>query len=57
MKVFAFVVSLVIFVASFLAFGYAFAVEAPFHYVLFGLGLVGVCVSLIIPFHLLERLD
>jgi hypothetical protein len=57
MKVFAFVVSLVIFVASFLAFGYAFAVVAPFNYLLFALGLVGVAASLMIPFHLLERFD
>lgn len=57
MKVVAFVVSMVIFVGSLLLFGYAFVVGAGWNYVLFGLGLVGISLALVIPFHLLERLD
>ena len=57
MKVIAFVVSVVLFVASFLMFGYAFALAEPFNLILFFAGIVAVSLSLVIPFHLLERLD
>ncbi|MBI5161419.1 MAG: hypothetical protein HY996_08415 [Micrococcales bacterium] len=57
MKVVAFVVSMGIFVGSFLLFGYAFAVDQGWNYLLFSLGLVAISVSLAIPFHLLDKLD
>lgn len=57
MKVVAFLVSFVIFVGSFALFGYAFAVPMGWNYVLFALGIVAITVSLMIPFHLLERFD
>ncbi|GAB3404697.1 hypothetical protein GCM10027515_17030 [Schumannella luteola] len=57
MKVFAFVICLALFVGAFFLFGYAFAVPEPFHIVLFASGLVAIAISLIIPFHLLEKLD
>ena len=63
MKVFAFLVALVFFVGSFLLFGYAFAVpsvEVLFidsRAWLFGFGIIAVCLSLMIPFHLLEKFD
>lgn len=57
MKVVAFLFSMVIFVGSFLLFGYAFAVGPGFDYLLFALGLVAITVSLMIPFHLLEKFD
>ncbi len=57
MKVIAFVVSIVIFLGSFLLFGYAFAVGPGWNYLLFALGLGAISLSLAIPFHLLEKLD
>lgn len=57
MKVLAFVISMGVFVGSFLLFGYAFAVGPGWNYLLFSLGLVAISVSLAIPFHLLKKLD
>ncbi|WP_181408456.1 hypothetical protein [Schumannella sp. 10F1B-5-1] len=57
MKVFAFLVCLVLFVGAFFLFGYAFAVPEPYHLVMFAGGLAAIAISLIIPFHLLEKLD
>lgn len=57
MKVVAFLVSFVIFIGSLLLFGAAFSVPQGWNTVLFTLGLVGITVSLMIPFHLLERFD
>ncbi|WP_181408982.1 hypothetical protein [Schumannella soli] len=57
MKVFAFLICLVLFVGAFFLFGYAFDAPEPFHLVIFASGLVAIALSLIIPFHLLEKLD
>lgn len=57
MKVIPFIVSLVLFVGSFLMFAYAFAVDDAFRALLFGGGIVAVSLSLAIPFHLLERIE
>ena len=57
MKVFAFLVALAFFVGSFLLFGYAFAVDGAWQYIMFFGGLAGVAISLMIPFHLLEKFD
>ena len=57
MKVFAFLVALAFFVGAFLLFGYAFAVEGAWQYILFFGGLAAVAISLAIPFHLLEKFD
>ena len=57
MKVFVFLVALVIFLASFVLFGYSFAVEGIWQSVLFFGGIVAVSVSLAIPFHLLPAAD
>ena len=62
MKIFAFLVCLGLFVGSFVLFGYAFAVDGEILFVhnstwLFFGGLLAVAASLMIPFHLLERLD
>lgn len=57
MKVFAFLVALVLFVGAFLLFGYAFAVDPGWNIVLFSGGLLAVAASLAIPFHLLEKFD
>lgn len=57
MKVFAFLVALAVFVASLLAFGYSFILEDAWRGILFFLGIMGVSLSLIIPFHLLEKFD
>jgi hypothetical protein len=57
MKVFVFLVALAIFVGSFFLFGYAFSVAEAWRGVVFFAGILGVAVSLAIPFHLLERTD
>jgi len=57
MKVFAFLVALAFFVGSFLLFGYAFAAGPGWDTALFAGGLVAVAISLMIPFHLLEKFD
>ncbi|MCS0500540.1 hypothetical protein [Protaetiibacter mangrovi] len=60
MKVVVFLVSFVIFLASFAAFGYAFEVgdqNALAGAALFLGGILGVSVSFMIPFHLLPALD
>ena len=57
MKVFAFLVSFVLFVGGILMFGYAFAVSPEWHILTFIGGVAVISVSLMIPFHLLERLD
>ena len=57
MKVFAFLVALAFFVGSFLLFGYAFAFPEGWMIWGFGAGILAVAASLMIPFHLLERLD
>ena len=57
MKVFAFLVSFVLFVGGILLFGHAFAVGPEWHTLVFAGGIAAISVSLMIPFHLLERLD
>jgi hypothetical protein len=57
MKLFAFLVALILFVGSFALFGYAFSVPAAASPWLFFGGIIAVCVSLAIPFHLLEKAD
>ena len=57
MKIFAFLVCLGLFVGSFVLFGYAFAVGPGWDTVLFSGGLLAVALSLMIPFHLLEKFD
>jgi hypothetical protein len=57
MKLFAFLVSLGLFVGSFVLFGYAFALGEPLNIGLFLAGILAVSVSLGIPIHLLEKFD
>ena len=57
MKVIVFLVALAFFVGSFLLFGYAFSVPEAWAGPVFFAGILAVCVSLGIPFHLLERTD
>lgn len=57
MKVVVFLVSLILFVGGLAAFGYAFDVAPEFHVPVFAGGIVAVSLSLMIPFHLLERTD
>lgn len=58
MKLFAFLVALVLFVGSFVLFGYAFSFGESFAaFAMFFAGIVAVSLSLVIPFHVLERLD
>lgn len=57
MKVFAFLVALALFVGSFVLFGYAFAAGPGWDTALFAGGLIAVALSLMIPFHLLEKFD
>lgn len=57
MKVFAFLVSLALFVGGLLLFGYAFAVGQEWHTLAFAGGIAAISLSLMIPFHLLERFD
>lgn len=57
MKVFAFLVSLALFLGGLALFGYAFTFSADLHAIGFFGGIVAVSLSLMIPFHLLERLD
>lgn len=57
MKVFTFLVSLVLFVGGLALFGYAFDAPAEWHVWIFSGGIAAISLSLIIPFHLAERFD
>lgn len=57
MKVVVFLVSLVLFVASFVAFGYAFSYDGWTAAAIFGGGIALVSLAYAIPFHLLEKFD
>ena len=57
MKVFAFLVSIVLFLGGIALFGYAFAFGPEWHTLAFGGGIAAISLSLMIPFHLMERLD
>ncbi len=56
MKVFAFIVSLVIFLASLYCFSAAFQVQG-YEALLFVAGILGVAISFAIPFHILRAID
>jgi hypothetical protein len=57
MKVVVFLIALIVFLASFVLFGYAFsAPEQIAPWMFFG-GILTICVSLAIPFHLLRKTD
>jgi hypothetical protein len=57
MKIFAFVVALILFVGSFLLFGYTFEVPEAAAPWVFLSGIAAVCVSLAIPFHWLGKAE
>ncbi|MES1169317.1 MAG: hypothetical protein ABUL47_01370 [Leifsonia sp.] len=57
MKVFVFLVAFAVFVGSLLLMGYAFAVPEAWAAPTFFAGIVGVGISLAIPFHLHSRTD
>lgn len=57
MKILAFVVALILFVGSFLLFGYAFSVPETAAPWVFLSGIAAVCVSLAIPFHWLGKTE
>lgn len=57
MKVFAFLVSLALFLGGLALFGYAFAAPEGWMIWTFAGGIAAVSLSLMLPFHLLERLD
>ncbi len=56
MKVFAFIISLVIFLASLYAFSAAFQVQG-YEALIFVAAILGVAISFAIPFHLLRATD
>lgn len=56
MKIIAFVIALAFFVLGMVLMGYAFEPDAP-HGILFFCGILGVALSLAIPFHVLKRVD
>ena len=57
MKVFAFLVSLALFLGGFALFAYSFAFPEGWHAAGFFGGIVAVSLSLALPFHLLGRAD
>ncbi|WP_168200436.1 hypothetical protein [Protaetiibacter larvae] len=57
MKVVIFLVSLVLFLASFLAFGYASTFEGLTAAAVFFGGILLASIAFVIPFHLLEKFD
>jgi hypothetical protein len=57
MKVFAFLVSLGLFLGGLALFGYAFDLVEGWNMAAFFGGVAAISVSLMIPFHLLERFD
>lgn len=57
MKIFAFVVALILFVGSFLLFGYAFSVPESVAPWLFVSGIAAVAVAIAIPFHWLGKAE
>lgn len=57
MKVFAFLVSLVVFLGGLALFGYAFAFPEEWRALGFFAGIAAVSIAFTIPFHLLERAD
>lgn len=57
MKVFAFLVSIVVFLGGLALFGYAFDMAEYWNIAFFAGGILAVAVALVIPFHVLKRLD
>ena len=57
MKVFAFVVSLGLFLGGFALFGFAFDLAEGWNTAAFVGGIAAISLSLMIPFHLLEQFD
>lgn len=57
MNVILFVFCSILFVGSFLLFGFAFEFPAPIDQIMFVGGILGVSASFAIPFHLLTRTD
>jgi len=57
MKVFAFLVTLVLFVGGLVLFGYAFDAPEPLHLAMFGGGILAVSAALALPFHLLGKTE
>ena len=56
MKIIAFLIAMVLFVGGMILMGYAFEPDVA-HFELFVGGIVAITLSLIIPFHILKRLD
>jgi hypothetical protein len=57
MKIVAFLVGLILFVGSFLLFGYAFSVPVAVAPWMFFSGIVAICAALALPFHWLGKTD
>ncbi|GAA2088173.1 hypothetical protein GCM10009840_27970 [Pseudolysinimonas kribbensis] len=57
MKVVVFLIALVVFLASFVLFGYAFSAPVQIAPWMFFGGILTICISLAIPFHLLRKTD
>lgn len=57
MKVVAFLIAIVLFVGSLALFGFAFNLDESWRVAAFIVGILGVSLSLAIPFHLLSRAD
>jgi hypothetical protein len=57
MKMFAFLVAIVLFLGGLALFGYAFAFVDPWRAIAFVGGILAVSVSLMIPFHFLGRAE
>lgn len=57
MKVFAFVISLVLFVGGLALFGYAFDFAPEWQAITFAGGILAVSISIALPFHVLDKVD
>lgn len=57
MKLFAFLVSFLLFVGGILLMGFAFSFGAEWHVLAFAGGIAAISVSLMVPFHLLDLVD
>jgi len=57
MKLVAFLIALILFLGSFLLFGYAFTVPESVAPWMFFSGIIAICISLAIPFHWLRKAD
>lgn len=57
MKIVLFVVAAVLFVGSFLMFGYADQLPDPLNFIVFLGGILVASIALMIPFHLADKFD